>query len=117
MPIVTFEEAVLQLNIIDEDQVLEESTIIESMISAAIGMVEHMLQRDIYEEVAEVPESTTNAIVFNELKATKQSALKMAIMLVISTLYIYREADLDTVLTENPALTACLSGFNSVVVG
>jgi hypothetical protein len=87
------------------------------MISAAIGMVEHMLERDIYEKADEVPESTTNAIIFNELKATKQSALTMAIKLVISTLYIYREADLDVVLTKNPALKACLSGFNSVVVG
>jgi hypothetical protein len=117
MPIVTLEAAFSQLNIIDNEQILEETAIVEPMISAAIGMVEHMLQRDIYEEASEVPENTTNAIIFNELKATKQSALTMAIKLVISTLYIYREADLDVVLTENPALTACLSGFDSVVIG
>jgi hypothetical protein len=113
MPIVTLPDAKLQLNITDDD----EDILIDPMIDAAIGMVEHILQRDIYQMANEVPEGTANAIIFDELKKTKQAALSMAVNLVISTLYIYREADLDAVLTENPALTACLSGFNCVVVG
>lgn len=113
MPIVTLEDTKLQLNIIDND----EDIVVNNMLDAAIGMVEHLLQRDIYETAAAVPEATVNAIVFDELKQSKQAALSMAVKLVVSTLYIYREADLDVVLTENPALQACLSGFNCVVVG
>jgi len=113
MPIVSLEAAKEQLNVTESD----DDLLIATFTSAAIGMVEHAIQRDLYETKAEVPVDAVNAIVFEDLKKSKQAALQAAIMLTLSTLYTYRESELDVDLSENPAFKACLSGFSEVVVG
>ena len=113
MPIVSLEAAKNQLNVTEHD----DDTLIETFISAAIGMVEHAIQRDLYKTHAEAPNDAVNIIIFADLKQSKQAAIQSAIMLAISTLYVYRESDLDVDLSVNPAFNACLSGFTEVVVG
>lgn len=113
MPIVTLQDAKLQLNITDDD----EDILIEPMIDAAIGMVEHALQRDIYEKTADIPVDSTTAIDFQQLKNSKKAVIEMAIKLALSTLYTYRESDIEINLSENPAFKACLSGFGGVYLG
>jgi len=113
MPIVALEIAKEQLNVTEND----DDLLIQTFISAAIGMVEHATERDLYETQAEVPVDAVNIIVFSDLKQSKQAAIQAAIMLALSTLYTYRESDLDVDLSENPAFNACLSGFSPVVIG
>jgi len=113
MPIVTLEDAKLQLNITDD----EDDLIIDPMIGAAIGMVEHALQHDIYEKTADIPVDSTNVIDFEQLKDSKKAAIEMAIKLAVSTLYLHRESSVEVNLIENPAFNACLAGFTGVYLG
>ena len=113
MAIVTLHAAKEQLNVTEG----VDDLIIMTYINAAIGIVEHMIERDLYETQAEVPSDDTNSIVYESLKQSKQSALQAAIMLALSTLYTYRESELDVDLSENPAFKSCLAGFTTVVVG
>ncbi len=113
MPIVSLSAAKGQLNITEGD----DDIIIMTFINAAIGIVEHALERNLYEQEDEVPSDDASAIVYSTLKESKKSAIQAAIMLALSTLYTYRESELDVDLKKNPAFKACLSGFNTVVVG
>lgn len=94
-----------------------ESMLIEGFISAAQGIVEQEIERDIYQSVEDVPEGNTNVIIFNELTPSKQAALQVATKLLLSSLYLYRESTTDLKLSENPAFKACISGFSGVYVG
>ena len=113
MSIVSLDEAKLQLGLSGDG----DNMLVASLISAAHGIVEQALERDIYLTRPEVPENDTNAIVVDELKKSKQSALAMAIKLVLSTLYLHRESTTELNLSENPAFKACLVGFTEVYVG
>ena len=113
MAIITIEEAKQQLNLTDN----EDDIIVYELIDVAQGVVEQELQCDIYITRAQVPAADNNAIVFDELRQSKQAALKMAVKLVLSTLYLYRESSLDVNLSANPAFKACLAGFSTVLVG
>ena len=113
MSIVTLDAAKLQLGLTgDGDNIL-----VMGLILAAHGIVEQALERDIYLTRAEVPESDINAIAIDELRKSKKSALEMAIKLVLSSLYLYRESSTEFNLSENPAFKACLAGFTEVYVG
>ena len=113
MSIVSLDAAKLQLGLTGD----EDNLLVTGLISAAHGIVEQALERDIYLTRPEVPENDTNAIVVDELKKSKQSALAMAIKLVLSTLYLHRESTTELNLSENPAFKACLAGFTEVYVG
>jgi hypothetical protein len=113
MPIVSLDAAKNQLNVMEGD----DDLLISTFLHAAIGMVEHTIERDVYETPLDVPGEAVNFIVFSALKKSKQAALEAAIMLALSTLYTYRESELEVDLSENPAFKACLIGFSDVVVG
>ena len=113
MSIVSLDAAKLQLGLTGDG----DNTLVTGFISAAHGIVEQELQRELYLTRAEIPENDTNAIAFDELKESKQSALEMAIKLALSTLYLYRESTTDIKLSNNPAFVACLVGFTEVYVG
>jgi hypothetical protein len=113
MPIISLEAAKHQLNMMEGD----DDVLISTLLQAAMGMVEHAIGRDVYQILADVPNDAVNFIVFSALKKSKQAVLQAAIMLALSTLYTYRESSLEVDLSENPAFKACLSGFSDVVVG
>lgn len=113
MPIVSLEAAKSQLNVTEND----DDLLIITFLNAAIGMVEHEIQLDIYEKNEEVPTNAVDFIVYSSLKKSKKAALEAAVMLALTTLYTYRESELDVDLSQNPAFKACLLGFNNVVIG
>jgi hypothetical protein len=115
MSLVTLEQAKLQLNIDDSDTL--DDALVASLIPVAIGMVEQEIEKEIYDLSNQVPESAINYIVVETLKDTKKAALEMAVKLVLSSLYLYRESELDIDLKKNPAFMGCISGFIDVVVG
>ncbi len=115
MPIVTLEQAKTQLNIGELET--DDDVLISGFINAAIGMVEQKIEKDIYEFTADIPADSVNTVDFEKLKESKQASLSTAVLLALSSLYLYRESDLDIDLTQNPAFMACLNGFIDVVVG
>jgi len=113
MALITLAEAKQQLNITDTN----DDAIITELIDVAQGIIEQEIQRDIYDLRAQVPITDLNALAVDELRPSKQAALQMAVKLVLSSLFLYRESELDVNLSANPAFKACLSGFSSVYVG
>lgn len=116
MPILTLDAAKEQLNIIDVTDT-DEDQYISSLIPVSIGIVEGDLQRCVYEYLAEVPEDALNVLVLEGMKETKKEALVMAVKLVLSTMYAFRESDIKEKLNKNPAYVACIGLFDEVVVG
>lgn len=106
-------EAKIQLNIEDDN----EDDFISSLILSAQGSVEQELGIDIYHLRSEVPAEAESVIVTEELKATKVESLKMAVKLVLSTMYLHRESTTDLNLSENPAFESCIKGFRKVYIG
>jgi hypothetical protein len=111
--IISVDEAKEQLGVEHDN----DDMLIEGFVLAALGIVEHELQRDIYLTKSDIPESDINAISFYDLKETKKSVLKIAVKLVLATLYLHRESALEIDLSDNPAFKACLSGFTGVYLG
>lgn len=113
MYIVSAPEAMQHLGITHN----HEEMMINNFLLAAQGIIEQEIEKDIYLKQADVPEGRTNVLIYELLTPSKQASLQVAIKLVLSTLYLYRDSTTDLKLSENPAFSSCIKGFNEVYIG
>ncbi len=113
MALLTLVEAKQQLNELSD----EDDLYIESLIPAAMGLVEASIGRDILEKQSDITDASVDPVIFELLTPSKQASLKVAIKLQLSSLYINREADIDSGSVNNPAYELAIASFKRVRIG